>query len=119
MTAVIWVAMEGRTQLKKTALGTTLEGKLARSVYWRDTEVFPKGSTVRLVVDQIESRKKTYAVDDRPFVIHLFAPRHDVVARFRSVNVLMPGGAEVPLRATFIALAQRAGAECGNSEACG
>jgi hypothetical protein len=106
--AVIWIAMEGRTQLKKTAPGTTLEGELARSVYWRDTEVFAKGSTVRLVVDQIESRKKAYAVDDRPFVIHLFAPRHDVVARFRSVNVLMPGGGQVPLRATFIALTQRA-----------
>jgi hypothetical protein len=105
---VIWIAMEGRTQLKKTAPGTTLEGKLARSVYWRGTEVFPKGSTVRLVVDQIESRKKSYAVDDRPFVIRLFAPRHDVVARFRSVNVLMPGGGQVPLRATFIALTQRA-----------
>jgi hypothetical protein len=105
---VIWIVMEGRLQLKKVALGTTLEGKLARSLYWRDTEVFAKGSTVRLVMDQIEWRKKAYAVDDRPFVIHLFAPRHDVVARFRSVNVLLPGGVEVPLRATFIALTQRA-----------
>jgi hypothetical protein len=105
---VIWIALEGRTQLNKTAPGTTLEGKLARSVYWRGTEVFAKGSTVRLVVDQIESRKKAYALDDRPFVIHLFAPRHDVVARFRSVNVLMPGGGQVPLRTTFIALTQRA-----------
>jgi hypothetical protein len=106
--AVVWVAMEGRTQLKKTAPGTTLEGKLARSVYWRDTEVFSKGSTVVLVVDQIELQKKAYAVDDRPFVIHLFAPRHDVVARFRSVKVLMAGGVQVPLRSTFIALTQRA-----------
>lgn len=105
---VIWIAMEGRTQLRKTAPGAMLEGKLARSVYWRDTEIFSKGSTVRLVVDKIESRKNAYAVDDRPFVIHLFAPRHDVVARFRSVIVSMPGGAEVPLRATFIALTQRA-----------
>lgn len=105
---VIWVALEGRTPLKKIAPGTTLEGKLARSVYWRDAELFPKGSAVRLVVDQIESRKKTFAADDRPFVIHLFAPRHDVVAKFRSVKVLTPGGAEIPLRATFIALSQRA-----------
>ena len=105
---VIWITLEGRIQLKKTAPGATIEGTLARSVYWRDTELFPKGSTVRLVVDQIESRKKPYAVDDRPFVIHLFAPRHDVLARFRSVNVLMAGRAEIPLRATFIALTQRA-----------
>ncbi len=116
---VIWIAMQGRTQLKKVARGTTLEGKLARSVYWRDTEVFPQGSTVRLVVDQIQSRKKTYAVDDRPFVIHLFAPRHDVVARFRAVNVLMPGGAEVPLRATFIALTQRAELRAGTKKPAG
>jgi len=39
--AVIWIAMQGRSQLKRTAPGTRLEGKLARSVYWRDTEVFP------------------------------------------------------------------------------
>jgi len=123
---VIWIVMEGRTQLKKTAPGTTLEGKLARSVYWRDTEVFPKGSPVRLVVDRIELRKKAYAVDDRPFMIHVFAPRREMVARFRSVDVLMPEGAQVPLRATFIALAQRAelnaetkkpGARAGNAVA--
>lgn len=105
---VIWIAMDGRTQLKKTAPGATLEGKLARSVYWRDTEVFPKGCQVRLVVDKIESQKKSFAVDDRPFVIHLFAPRHDWVARFRTVNVLLPEGAQVPLRTTFIALTPRA-----------
>jgi hypothetical protein len=106
--AVIWAAMESHSSLKKIAPGTTLEGKLARGVYWRDTEVFPKGSTVRLVVDQIGSRKKPYAVDDRPFFIHLFAPRHEVVARFGRVDVLLPGGVDVPLRATFIALSQRA-----------
>lgn len=114
---VIWIAMEGRAQLKKTAEGTTLEGTLARNVYWRDTEIFPKGSTVRMVVDHIEARRKSFATDDRPFVIHLFAPRHDVTARFRAVRVLVPGGLEVPLRATFISLNQRAelSADCLSS----
>jgi len=105
---VIWIAMEGRTQLKKTAEGTTLEGKLARNVYWRDTEIIPKGSTVQMVVDHIESRKKPFAVDDRPFIIHVFAPRHDVTVQFRSVKVVLSGGTDVPLRATFVALTQRA-----------
>ena len=105
---VIWIAMAGRTQLKQTQPGTTLNGKLTRPVYWRNTEVFPKGSGVRMVVDQIESRKKANAVDDRPFLIHLFAPRHELVARFRSVSVSIPGGVDVPMRAQFIALAQRA-----------
>jgi hypothetical protein len=104
--AVVWIAMEHRAQLKKTAPGETLEGKLARSVFWRETEVFPKGSTVRLVVDRIDLEKKAHAVDGQPFVVRLFAPRHDLVARFRSVSVLMPGGKPIPLRATFISLAQ-------------
>ena len=115
--ALIWVALEGHTQLNKTRPGTTIEGKLARSVFWRDAEIFPKGGTVRLVVDQIESRKKPYLVDDRPFVIHVFAPRHDVLVRFRSVNVLIPGGTEVPLRATFIALSERAELGTGGAKA--
>jgi hypothetical protein len=114
--AVIWIVMQGRTRLKKTAPGTVLEGKLARGVYWRDTEVFPRGSAVRLVVDRIESQKKAYAVDDRPFVIHLLAPRHDFVARFRSVKVLLPGGTEIPLRAQFVALSRRAELSAGGAK---
>ena len=113
---VIWVAMDARTQLKKTMPGATLEGMLARSVFWRDTEVFPKGSTVRLVVDTIESRKKAYAADDRPFVIHVFAPRRELIARFRRVTVSMPDGTEVPLRATFTALSQRAELSAGKKK---
>jgi hypothetical protein len=105
---VVWIALDSHPQLKKAAPGTTLEGKLTRSVYWRNAEIFPKGSVVRLVVDKVESRKKAYAVDDRPFVIHLFAPRHELVAQFRSVNILIPGGEPVPLRTTFITLSQRA-----------
>ena len=107
-TTVIWIVLGNRIQLKKIAPGTTLEGKLGRAVYWREREVFPIGSEVRMVVDRIESRKKAHVVDDRPFVIHLFAPRHDRVARFRSVKVLLSGGEEIPLSATFIALSQRA-----------
>ena len=107
-TTLIWVVFEHHSQLKKAGPGSRLEGKLGRAVYWRETEIFPVGSEVRMVVDRIESRKKAGAVDDRPFVIHLFAPRRDRVARLRSVQVLLPGGHEVPLRATFIALSQRA-----------
>ncbi len=105
---VIWIALGGRIDFKKMSPGAQIEGRLWRSVYWRDTEIFPKDSTVRLVIDKIQRRKKWFAADDRPFLIHIFAPRHEVAASFRSVNVVMPGGAEVPLRAKFIALSQRA-----------
>jgi hypothetical protein len=105
---VIWVTIDSKVKLNKVEKGTTLVGKLARAVYWRELEIFPKGSTVRMVVDEVESRKKTFGVDDRPFVIHLFAPRHELVARFRSVIVFLADGSEVPLYATFIAMNQRA-----------
>ena len=61
-----------------------------------------------MVVDEVESQKRTYGVDDRPFVIHLFAPRHELVARFRSVNVFRADGSEAPFHATFVAMNQRA-----------
>jgi hypothetical protein len=85
-----------------------IEGNLARSVYWWDAEVLPKDCKVHLVVEKVESRKKSFAADDRPFFVHLFAPRHELIARFRSVDVLMPNGSQVALQARFIALTQRA-----------
>jgi hypothetical protein len=105
---VVWISLASRVEVKKTPPGTVLAGKLARAVYWRDTAIFPAGSAVRLVVDGIESRKKAHAADDRPFVIKLFAPRHELTLRFRSVEVSMPGGGQIPLKATFISLNQRA-----------
>jgi hypothetical protein len=100
--------LAGRTRFKALGPGTLIEGNLARSVYWRDVEVLAKGSKVRLVLDQVESQKKSSTVDDRPFFVHLFAPRRDLIARFRSVKVLMPDGSQVALQATVIALGQRA-----------
>src|SRR5579862_3039967 len=105
---VIWIAMNGPLKLKKIAPGSELHGRLWRGLYWRKVEVLPQGSEVRLVVDEVKLRRKFFAADDRPFLIHLFAPRHEVTASFRSVSIVMPRGAEVPLRAKFIALSQRA-----------
>jgi hypothetical protein len=107
-TQVIWITLANRPELKRTAPGSVLEGELTRNVYWRDTMIFPKGSTVRLVVDQIASRKKVNPTDDRPFFIKLFAPRHELVARFRSASVTMPNGKNISLKTTFVSLGQRA-----------
>ena len=105
---VIWIAMPSHISLKKTPPGTLLEGKLARGVYWRESEVFPKGTAVRLEVAGIERQRRSAQADDRPFLIHAFAPRHELGAKFRSVTVIVPGGPPVPLQATFMALSQRA-----------
>ncbi len=115
--AVIWVGLAGRTKLAKLGPGSSLEGKLERAVYWRDREVFPKGSTLRLVIDKIETRKKARVSDDRPLVIRLFAPRHEPVAQFRSASVLLPDGSQVSLRTTFLALTRRAELHAGAKEA--
>jgi hypothetical protein len=116
---VIWVGLASRTKLAKLGPGSSFEGKLERAVYWRDREVFPKGSTVRLVVDKIETRKKARVADDRPFVIRLLAPRHEPVAQFRSASVLLLDGSQVSLRTAFLALTQRTRLHAGAKEDAG
>ncbi len=104
---VIWVTMQGRVTLSKLQPGSSLEGKLNRAVYWRDREMFPIGSLVRLVVDHVEQKKKEALSDDRPLVIRMFAPKQERFATFRSARVILPDGCEVPLRASFIGLRRR------------
>jgi len=116
---VIWVGLAGRTRLAKLGPGSSLEGKLVRAVYWRDREVFPSGSRVRLVVDKIGTRKGTKVADDRPWQIRFFAPRHEHFAEFRSADVLLPDGSSVALRTTFLGLNQRAELHAAATEVAG
>jgi len=115
---VVWIDMEHRVQLKKTAPGATLEGKLARAVYWRDTEVFPRGSEVRMVVDQtLQAMPLEPVLTDSKVAIPQGTLVQGVVAkripprrlyRPASVNLLftrliLPGGAATPITASPVA----------------
>src|SRR5437879_7100350 len=71
--------------------GDLVEGRLIRSVYWRDKELLQARSPVRLVVDRLEQRRRA-PNDHWPWAMKLFAPRHDKYPTFRLAQVLLPDG---------------------------
>src|ERR1700751_1757678 len=70
------VQLEPGIKLASLKLGDLVEGKLIRSVYWRDKELLPARSHVRLVVDRLEQRRRA-PNDHWPWAINVFAPRHE------------------------------------------
>lgn len=105
--AVIRVAITGRTKISSLGPGSSLQGKLEQALYWRESELFPRGSNVRLIIEKIEARKKVVGVKGWPFVNHLFSRKRELVPRIRSAIIMPPDGPAVPLRATFISLGPR------------
>ena len=83
--------------------GDVVEGKLCRSVYWRDKELFPAGSRVRLIVDKQEQRRRT-PDDHWPWIIRVFTPRHEKYPTFQGARVMLPDGREVDLRVSLLSL---------------
>jgi len=91
--------------IKHTSLkpGDVVEGKLIRSVYWRDKELLPAGSDIRLVVDRLEQRRR--APDDHwPWAIKFFAPRHEKYPTFRSAQVRLPHGRTIDLQVSLLSI---------------
>jgi hypothetical protein len=50
----IKVNLDSKVELSASQPGEVVEGKLARSVYSQDKQLFPAGSRVRLTVDKLE-----------------------------------------------------------------
>ncbi|MGO9269186.1 MAG: hypothetical protein ACLQOO_02825 [Terriglobia bacterium] len=93
------VALDPALKVPKLKPGDVVEGKLARDVYWGDRELFPAGSRVRMTVDGLGRRRKI-PNDHWPWVVTLFAPRHEHYPTFRSAGILLPDGTEraIPVR---------------------
>ena len=104
---LVYVRLDHQPKFSKLMAGGTLRGALAGSVYFGERELFPSGSRIRLVVDKMERRKKEPLPDERPFVIRLFAGKQESFPVFRSGSIILPGGAEVPIRASFLKLTRR------------
>jgi hypothetical protein len=99
----VYVKVQFDAKLKPSALkpGDIVEGTLARSVYWRDKQLFPSGSRVRLVVDKQERRRRTLN-DHWPWVVKAFVPRHEKYPTFQSAQVFLPDGQEVCLHVSLL-----------------
>ena len=104
---LLYVHLDHQPGFSKLMAGGTLGGELARSVYFGERELFPAGSRIGLVVDRMERRKKERLPDDRPFVIRAFSRKQESFPIFRSGSIVLPGGAEVPIQASFLKLTRR------------
>ncbi len=99
----LYVELRLNQRVKLSALrpGDIVEGRLSRDVYAGDRKVFQSGSPIRLTVGKFQRRRRE-PNPNWPGVIRLFVPRHENYPTFQSASVLLPGGAEVPLRVSLM-----------------
>jgi len=104
----LYVKVQLDRSVKPSALrpGDLVEGKLSRSVYSQDRELFPAGSRVRLTVDRLERRRRA-PNDHWPWMVKAFTPRHQNYPTFQSGQVLLASGEEVPLRLSLLSISQQ------------
>jgi len=85
--------------------GDAIEGKLAQDVYSGDQELFSAGSRTKLIVDKLETRRRT-PNDHWPWMIKFFGPRHEKYPTFQSASVFAANGTEAPLRVSLISMSR-------------
>jgi hypothetical protein len=97
------VQLDSRVKVPALKSGDVIEGKLAQDVYSGDRELFPAGSSVRLIVDKL-GRRRRIPNDHWPWVVKAFTPRHENYPLFRSATITLADGMEIPLRISLISL---------------
>jgi hypothetical protein len=104
----LYVKVQLNSNVKPSALkpGDVVEGKLSRSVYSQDRELFPAGSRVRLTVESLVRRRRA-PNDHWPWVVKVFTPHHEKFPTFQSAQILLAGGKEVPLRVSLLSISQQ------------
>jgi hypothetical protein len=107
------VQLEPGIKLASLKPGDLVEGKLIRSVYWRDKELLPARSHVRLVVNRLEQRRRA-PNDHWPWAINVFAPRHEKYPTFRSAQVLLPDGRRMDLQVSLLSITEEVEVRAGS-----
>lgn len=95
------VQIDATAKLSHLKPGDILQGKIRRNVYSGDHQLFPAGSPVRLTVGKLECRRSKHN-DHWPWVVQLFAPRHENYPSFQSAEVSLASGIRVPLRFSVV-----------------
>ncbi|HWY54125.1 MAG TPA: hypothetical protein VNZ03_06655 [Terriglobales bacterium] len=106
------VRLSDAVKVSKLHSADNVEGVLAQSVYSGDHELFPAGSHVHLIVSRLERRRRARN-DHWPWVVQLFTPRHENSPAFQVGNILLPSGAEVPLKVSVLSVANSMEIEAG------
>jgi hypothetical protein len=99
------VQLSSPLKLSKLKPGDVVEGKLARSVYSSDRELFLAGSPIHIAVDHMEKRRRT-PDDHWPWIVKAFTPRHEPYPVFKTASVSGTSG-ESALQVTLISISRR------------
>jgi len=95
------VQLDNSVKLSSLKPGSVVEGNLARDVYSPDRKLFPAGSHVRLVVDQL-GRKRKPPSNRWPWVVSVFLPHHENFPLFNEATVTVADGSESLLEVSLI-----------------
>jgi hypothetical protein len=101
----LYLKMQLNNPVRVKALrpGDAIEGKLSQDVYSGDQELFSAGSRAELIVDKLETRRRT-PNDHWPWMIKFFGPRHERYPTFQSASVFAANGTKIPLRVSLISM---------------
>jgi hypothetical protein len=98
--------------------GDVVEGALSQDIYSGDQELFPAGSRVRLVVDKLERRRRQ-PNGHWPWIVRLFAPRHENYPSFQTATITPPDGNDAALPVSLIAIGRMADVALGRGRVRG
>ena len=98
------VRLSKPVKMSKLKLGDAVEGSLLRDVYSADQKLFLAASGVRLTVDHLEKRKRSWN-DHWPGVVKLFTPRHEKYPVFKTA-VIAQAGRESALQVSLISVSR-------------
>lgn len=88
-------------RLSRLKPGSILQGRIMRDVYSGERRVFPAGSRVRLTVGKLERRRREHN-DHWPWVVQVFARRHENYPSFQSAEISLPDGASIPVHVSLL-----------------
>lgn len=98
------VQLSKPVKMSRLKPGDVIEGNLSRDVYSTDRILFPAASSVRLIVDHMEKRRRT-PNDHWPWVVKAFAPRHENYPVFKVATITQAEG-ESSLPVSLIAVSR-------------
>jgi hypothetical protein len=109
------VQLDSKVKLSALKPEDMVEGRLSRSVYSQDKQLFPAGSRVRLTVDKLEQRRRA-PNDHWPWVIKAFTPQHEKYPTFQSAQVSLADGQEVLLRVSLVSIGREVEVHAGTKK---
>lgn len=99
------VRLDGKVKVSALKPGDVVEGKLSRTVYSGERELFPQGSSVRLTVDKLGRRRRA-PNDHWPWVVKLFTPRYETYPDFQAATITPPTGGETTLPVSLLSIGE-------------